>query len=71
MSAPYPDSDGLVPDIAEMSDPQMLAYCGDDARKWARAFVYFNSGVDEEMMVTWFANAIETSWDKRIKPLGN
>ncbi len=55
------------PSIAEMSDPQMLAYCGDDARKWARAFVYFNSSVDEEMMVTWFANAIETADDHRAK----
>ncbi len=45
---------------------------GDDAAKWARAFcqhVKKIEGVDldEDWLIGWFANAIEVSFDKRMR----
>ena len=54
------------PDLATLSDPEMLTYLGDDAHKWAKAFVHFHGG-DVGLMTTWFANAIETADDHRAK----
>ena len=52
----------------EMTGPELLAACRDDARKWADAFCEIISdgrAIDEEMMIGWFANAIEHSYDIR------
>lgn len=49
-------------DFISMSGPEMLNTCNDDARLWAMAFFQINPGVmDESLMITWFANAIEQS----------
>lgn len=36
-----------------------------DAREWAKEFMQINpnSGMDEDMMIAWFANAIMCGWD--------
>lgn len=44
--------------------------CGDNAQNWAAAFKQFASklghpGLDEEWLIGWFANAIETANDVR------
>ena len=54
----------------EMSGPEMLAACRDDAAKWAAAFCEIaaslgHKGIDEGWMIGWFANAIEHSYDVR------
>lgn len=53
---------------AEMSGPELLAACLDDASKWAAAFCEIISDgriIDEGLMIGWFANAIENSYDVR------
>jgi hypothetical protein len=52
--------------FCEMSDSDLLVYCGQDARKWAEAFCkikeaknYNITDIDEGLMIGWFANAIE------------
>ncbi len=53
---------------AEMSGPELLAACRDDASKWAAAFceiVKDRQAIDEGLMIGWFANAIEHSYDVR------
>jgi hypothetical protein len=51
----------------EMPSYKMIQVLGDDAAKWAAAFLeYFpNCGVDEGTLIGWFANAIEHSSDVR------
>lgn len=53
----------------EMNTQEFYAALGDDATKWAAAFreLVIDGGVtvDEELMIGWFANAIETAHDKR------
>jgi hypothetical protein len=53
----------------EMSGPEMLAACRDDASKWAAAFCEIAKtkglDIDEDWMIGWFANAIENSYDVR------
>jgi hypothetical protein len=49
---------------------EIIAYCGDDARKWAEQFCLMAKHIgepvpDEEWVFGWFANAIEASHDKR------
>lgn len=46
-----------------LNDSSLLEVLGDDASKWARAFVERNPAFTnaESLMVTWFANAIEHS----------
>lgn len=56
-----------APDFREMSEPQLLAYCSDDAHKWAKVFCAINGGFDRDVMTGWFANAIEHSTDVRRK----
>lgn len=55
-----------TPDYTAMDAPTMLAEMGDDAQKWAAAFVQTaeklgHTGIDEGWMIGWFANAIEHS----------
>jgi len=49
----------------EMSEPELLGACGDNAWKWAEAFkeIVVDSGrpIDHGWLVGWFANAIERS----------
>ncbi len=52
--------------ILSMSDHELLSYCGGDARRWAEAFCLKVPGApDVDLMLGWFANAIETAHDKR------
>ncbi len=52
-----------------MSDAKLLNYMGDDAQKWAQEFCKItkqkNLKIDEDLMIGWFANAIEHSADVR------
>lgn len=64
-------SDGS-PNYQAMSGGALLDLLGDDASKWAAAFccIYEHSadqGITEDWMTTWFANAIEHSWDVRMR----
>jgi hypothetical protein len=54
-----------------LDGPSLLDACGDDAQKWAQAFLELNPkcGVAEDVMIGWFANAIEHSSDMRIPGL--
>lgn len=59
-------------DYTTMRDTDLLEACGDDGRVWAAAFCQCArklgvTGVDEEWMTTWFANAIEAACDKRLR----
>ena len=59
-------------DYRNMSDGEFLHTLGDDAMKWARAFCQLcpnNPGVD--VMLGWFANAIEHSHDIRTGRVHN
>lgn len=56
------------PNFYEMSEPGLLEYCGDNAARWAEAFCRIKemqgwgaADIDEGLMITWFANAIEHS----------
>ena len=61
----------------KLSPTELLQACGDDASKWAEAFmqIYVNGGnktpndIDFGVMVGWFANAIEHSSDVRRQKL--
>lgn len=49
-----------------MTDLELLAYCRDDAAKWAEQFrktaiKLGYSDMDEGWLIGWFANAIENS----------
>ena len=59
-----------TPDYTKMQAGDLLQAVGDDAAKWAAAFVQHatklgHSGIDERWMIGWFANAIEHSSDVR------
>ena len=68
------------PDFNKMSEPDLLDWLGDDAARWAKAFCHIktNQGwdikdIDENLMTTWFANAIEHAHRvrcERIDPVG-
>ncbi len=53
----------------EMQNGDMLQAVGDDASKWAAAFMEILgdrlAAIDEGLMIGWFANAIEHSCDVR------
>jgi len=55
-----------APGYTELSGPELLEVCGDDAAVWAVAFNQHAvklgySAMDEDWLVGWFANAIEHS----------
>ncbi len=57
-------------DYTAMNGPELLAACGDRANKWAAAFCqhakkHHGLDIDEDVMLGWFANAIEHSHDVR------
>ncbi len=59
-------------DFSAMSGPDLLAYCGADASKWAEAFCQIKdeegwsaADIDKDFMTGWFANAIEHSQQVR------
>lgn len=59
------------PNYLSMKDHELIAACGDDGAAWAAAFVQTAEnlgirGIDEGWMIGWFANAIETAWNKRV-----
>lgn len=60
-------SDKIIPDYTTMQGADMLQEVGDDATKWADAFMQMNPDctVPQDVMVGWFANAIEHSTDIR------
>ena len=61
----------MTPDYTAMNPPALLEAMGDNARKWAEAFqqIVVDKGltIDEGLMITWFANAIEHSSDVRAR----
>lgn len=53
-------------DYTKFEGPELNAFCGDDARKWAEAFTQMcPEPLDVDWVFGWFANAIETAHDKR------
>ena len=54
-------------DYTIMDSPTLLAVCGVDAVKWAAAFCQIagkhGHNLDEDWMVTWFANAMMAMHD--------
>jgi|GEM_PF-2809134 len=50
-----------------MKDSDLLSELKDDATKWAEAFcqTFPDTNIDEGLLQTWFANAIECSYDIR------
>jgi hypothetical protein len=60
-------------ELLALSDSELLKYCRDDAGKWAAAFSTIKSAqgwgsndIDEALMTTWFANAIEQATSCRL-----
>lgn len=53
----------------DMDPGDMLTAVADDATKWAQAFGEVFPEIDRELMVAWFANAIENTWDVRCSRL--
>jgi hypothetical protein len=37
-----------------------------DARDWAEAFCKLNPSMNEDLMMTWFANALMRGYDQRV-----
>lgn len=56
-----------------MNAADFLNSLGDDAEKWAKAFIEQFNGhpLDEDMVRSWFANAIEHSYDIRTRAVIN
>ena len=56
----------------EMKTSEMYAALCDNASNWADAFMEImeNEKPTRGIMLTWFANAIEVSWDYRKKKEG-
>lgn len=56
-----------MPDYTKFDDADLLHELNDDAQKWAQAFQQYNPdcGVGEDVLIGWFANAIERSHDYR------
>ena len=62
-------------DYTIFNTPELLQELGDDAQKWAKAFMQIKytsikatgiiDNLDEGDMIGWFANAIETACDVR------
>jgi len=56
-----------ITDYSKFTAPELLEALGDNAQKWAQAFMQLSAGkeIDEGLMIGWFANAIEHSSDIR------
>lgn len=56
-----------------MTDGEFLHTLGDDANKWADAFLerFPNCGIHQHTLMGWFANAIEHSYDVRTGRVHN
>jgi len=54
-------------DYTKLNGVDLVHECGDQATKWAKAFCQLNPkvNVDEDILMGWFANAIEHSHDIR------
>ena len=52
-------------DYTRLNAPELLQELGDNAQKWAQAFIQIvveqGKTIDEGLMIGWFANAIETA----------
>lgn len=64
----------MAVDYRGMEEFEMLNALGDDASKWAEAFMQFKEGwdkrgqkIDFDLMITWFSCAIETGHDVRTR----
>ena len=60
------------PNYIGMQPDQMLSALGDDGMEWARAFCQvlkknYDVEIDAGWACSWFANAIENSWDVRTR----
>ena len=42
-----------------------------DAQEWAKAFCKINPGIDEDIMVGWFANALMRGYDEHAKRMAD
>lgn len=60
-------------DYRRYEGADLLHALGDDARKWAEAFLQMNpdATIDQETLICWFANAIEHSYDMRTGRVHN
>lgn len=56
-----------IPDYKVLDGPQLLSECGDNASKWADAYmaIHGDKMPDHGNLLGWFANAIERSSDVR------
>lgn len=68
------EQEPVTPNYIDMDGPALLEACGDDGMAWATAFCQTKkkmgwtlNDIDEGLMVAWFANAIERSWQKRYE----
>ena len=53
-------------DYTKFEGAELNEYCGDNAMRWAQAFLQVcPDPTDEDAVFGWFANAIETAHDKR------
>ena len=54
-------------DYTAMSGPEFMEAVGVDAQKWADAFIQyqeaFGMGIDRDLMIGWFANALMAMHD--------
>lgn len=55
------------PDYKSMAPGQMLGELADNAYNWATAYCQFFPEADHGTMTGWFANAIETAHDHRMR----
>jgi len=62
-----------APDYKAMQSADMLNELNDDASKWADAFLqhYPDCGIEWDLLMGWFANAIEHSNDYRAGRIHN
>lgn len=58
-------------DYTEMDGPGLLKELGDNGKKWGEAFCQHakkhGHDINEDWMTTWFSNAIENSWQVRVR----
>jgi hypothetical protein len=61
-------------DYTAMNGPELLRACGDSGAKWAEAFCqhakalsFYSISQERDWIEGWFANAIESSHDLRMR----